>query len=212
MLVILFVLAQSVSASAHTDCPDLRQEALDKLFVEVHRVTGGDEITLAMMDRYESRLPRITRWVIKGLLGGKGTSYVLRRCEGADRRITLESANANKDTCISTCVIARAVIKFVDWGMRNIGHTNIICIGALLYGSVARSLEPTVDVVSRNRVLYDSNRVVYGEIVHHCEGVSWSIAEVIAYFVAYANCDEVLTRRELRHTTLLMLDLVFLRC
>ena len=99
------------------DCPELRDAALDNLFAEVRRVTNGDAVTLRMMDRFESNLPRVTRWMLKAVLHGKGTRYILQRCAGPDGSITRESARAHPTTCLSKCTYAHAINKFIDWGL-----------------------------------------------------------------------------------------------
>ena len=102
------------SVTAH-GCPHTREHALDRLFDEVHRLTGDEKVTLKMMDRFEHNLPRIQRWVVHGVLGGKGTRYILMRCAENDV-ITREIAQSKPDTCISTCTLAHALNKFLDWG------------------------------------------------------------------------------------------------
>jgi len=107
----------SVRAVAVDECPDLRQQALNNLFTEVRRVTHGDVLTLDMMDRFDSNLPRVTRWMIKAILHGRGTRYILDRCADSKGEISRESAEAHPTTCISKCVYARAINKFIAWGL-----------------------------------------------------------------------------------------------
>lgn len=107
----------SVGALAVDECPDLRRDALDNFFSEVRRVTHGDVLTLDMMDRFESNLPRVTRWMIEALLHGHGTRYILNRCAGPNGEITRESAAAHPTTCLSKCTYAHAINKFIAWGL-----------------------------------------------------------------------------------------------
>ena len=58
MLVLVLLTVPGVYGSAASECPALRNKSLDKLFAEVRRVTGGDEITLDMMNRFDHHLPR----------------------------------------------------------------------------------------------------------------------------------------------------------
>ena len=97
-------------------CDPRREAALRYLFDEVRRVSGGDRITLEMMQHYEQHVPRFGRWTVKHLLGGKGINYILERCRGDDGHITLESSLSRHQTCISKCIFARMLRKFLDWG------------------------------------------------------------------------------------------------
>lgn len=107
----------SVGALAIDDCPNLRRDALDNFFSEVRRVTHGDVLTLDMMNRFESNLPRVTRWTIKAVLHGHGTRYILKRCADSEGNMTRESAEAHPTTCLSKCVYAHAINKFIGWGL-----------------------------------------------------------------------------------------------
>lgn len=97
-------------------CPDVRTHALDRLFDEVKRLTGGEEVTLEMMRRYEDNVPRVQHWLITHVIGDRGINYILHRCEGDDGKITRVSAQRRTATCISTCTYAHALNKFLDWG------------------------------------------------------------------------------------------------
>ena len=115
-LSVLCSLLLYVDARVSVSCEKRRSNVIERLFKEVHRVTEGDEITRDMMQRYENRIPRMQRWVVKGVLGKRGVSYILERCRGDSGRITLDSSLSRLDTCISTCTFARALGKFLDWG------------------------------------------------------------------------------------------------
>ena len=112
---ILLLLAVPVGR-VPVSCEPKRERALTYLFEEVHRVSGGDEITYEMMRRYESNMPWYGRFTIKHLAGGKGINYILERCRGSDGRITFASSMRRLDTCISRCMFASVMTKFLDWG------------------------------------------------------------------------------------------------
>ena len=116
MLVLaLTVRVESANGRVPKSCEKKRDASLHYLFREVERVTGGDEITLAMMKRYEKRMPWYGRWTIKKILPG-GVNYILNRCRSDDGRITLEGSLERHDTCISKCIFASALHNFLNWG------------------------------------------------------------------------------------------------
>jgi hypothetical protein len=115
-VLLALLIADPVHARVRVQCEARRAAAIEHLFREVRRVTGGDEITKDMMERYEDRIPRFQRWIVKGVLGKRGVNYILGRCRGEHGIITLESSLTRLDTCISTCTFARALEKFLDWG------------------------------------------------------------------------------------------------
>ena len=114
MLLLLLVLPFTrVPAS----CEPKRERALRYLFDEVHTLTGGDEITYEMMERYERRMPGMGRWMIRRIMGHSGgINYILGRCRGDDGAITYESSVNRHETCISKCLFATVLTKFLDWG------------------------------------------------------------------------------------------------
>jgi|TARA_B110000211_G_C13636415_1_gene359684 hypothetical protein len=114
-MIIPIILILTVNGRVPKSCESKRDASLHYLFREVERVTGGDEITLAMMKRYEKRMPWYGRWTIQNLLPG-GVNYILNRCRGDDARITLEGSMKLRDTCVSKCIYASALHKFLNWG------------------------------------------------------------------------------------------------
>ena len=117
MVALTFILTFALISRVPPSCEQRRSTELHRLFAEAQRVTGNNVITEEMMARYERRIPKVQRWIVRGVLGKRGVRYILDRCrKNSSDEITLESALERIDTCISTCSFAHALGKFIDWG------------------------------------------------------------------------------------------------
>jgi len=105
---LLVLLVQSVQSCIP------REEVINRMFSEVQSL-GYDHVTLEMMSKFESHLPPVQRWLVRRVVP-HSVEWMFHRCAGEDGKITLESSLARPKTCISTCLIARATTKFLDWG------------------------------------------------------------------------------------------------